>query len=188
LALSKFTSGISRSDTRDGPRSFLPVTFFIAFPLMGRSTSRADDADRVLGFLQEDNQQDTSLLRLTDQDRALRVQCILQQRGKWVSEQRKRPLQIETPSFLTFDAVFFGSHVNCTRNKCNTFLYLRKRTLGAAIWSARDQKSAQRPSSNAEIGRADPSIPGGCVGPAPFGLRNSRPRFKNAKALQAKCL
>src|SRR5439155_14221989 len=89
LALSKFTSGISRSDARDGPRSFLPVAFFIPFPLMGRSTSRADDAERVRGFLQEDNQQNTSLLRLTDQDRALRVQCILQQRGKWGGEQRR---------------------------------------------------------------------------------------------------
>src|SRR2546425_13167987 len=37
LALSKFTSGISCSDARDGPRGFLPVAFFIAFPLMGRS-------------------------------------------------------------------------------------------------------------------------------------------------------
>src|SRR6266849_10299297 len=29
LALSKFTSGISRNDARDGPRSFLPVACFM---------------------------------------------------------------------------------------------------------------------------------------------------------------
>jgi hypothetical protein len=34
LAFSKFTSGISSSDARDGPRGFLPVAFFMAFPLM----------------------------------------------------------------------------------------------------------------------------------------------------------
>src|SRR5713226_8861974 len=45
LAFSEFTSGISRSDARDGSRSFLPIAFFIALTLMGRSTSRADDAD-----------------------------------------------------------------------------------------------------------------------------------------------
>src|SRR5207245_5524087 len=44
LVLSKFTSGISRNDARDGSR-VLPVAFFIAFPLNGRA-SRADDADR----------------------------------------------------------------------------------------------------------------------------------------------
>src|SRR5438445_9169472 len=70
LALSKFTSGISRSDARDGPRSFLPVAFFIALPLVGRSASRADDADLVLGLLDEDNEQNTPLLGLTDQNRA----------------------------------------------------------------------------------------------------------------------
>ena len=75
LALSKSTSGISRSDARVGSRAFLPVAFFMAFPLMGCSASRADDADQVLGLLDEDNEQNTSLLGLTDQDRALRVQC-----------------------------------------------------------------------------------------------------------------
>src|SRR2546430_17241344 len=35
--------GLSCSDARDGPPGFLPVAFFIAFPLMGRTASRADD-------------------------------------------------------------------------------------------------------------------------------------------------
>src|SRR5438105_15781901 len=47
----------------NGPPGFLPVAFFIAFPLMGRSASRADDADRVLGLLDEDNEQNPSLSR-----------------------------------------------------------------------------------------------------------------------------
>jgi hypothetical protein len=55
LALSKFTSGISRSDARDGPRGFLPVAFFIALPFVGRDASRADDSYRVFGLLDEDN-------------------------------------------------------------------------------------------------------------------------------------
>jgi len=55
LALSKFTSGISRSDARDGPRGFLPVAFFIALPCVGRDASRADDSYRVFGLLDEDN-------------------------------------------------------------------------------------------------------------------------------------
>src|SRR6266849_2678330 len=67
LALSKSTSGISPSDTRVGSRGFLPVAFFTAFPLMGCSASRAYDAERVFGFLDEAAQQDTSLLGLTDQ-------------------------------------------------------------------------------------------------------------------------
>src|SRR5438105_15851324 len=88
LVLSKFISGISRSDARDGSRAFLPTAFFIAFPLMGRSASRADDVNRVLGLLDEDNEQNTPLLGLTDQNRALRVQCVLHHRRERVSEHR----------------------------------------------------------------------------------------------------
>src|SRR5713226_5957330 len=88
LALSKFTSGISRSDARDGSRGFLPVAFFIAFPLLGCSASRADDAERVLGLLDEDNEQNTSLLGLTDQDCALRGKCVLQHRSERIREDR----------------------------------------------------------------------------------------------------
>src|SRR5438874_962439 len=58
LALSKVTSGILRRDARDGPRSFLPVAFFIALPLAGRDASRADDAYRFVGLLDEDSEQD----------------------------------------------------------------------------------------------------------------------------------
>jgi hypothetical protein len=88
LDLSKFTSGISRNDARDGSRVFLPIAFFIAFPLMGCSASGADDANRVFGLLDEDDEQNTSLLGLTDQDRALRVQCIIQHSGERVCEDR----------------------------------------------------------------------------------------------------
>ena len=70
------------------PPGFLPVAFFIAFPLMGRSASRADDADRVLGLLDEDNEQNPSLLGLTDENRALRVHCIFQHRGERICEHR----------------------------------------------------------------------------------------------------
>src|SRR5438132_10927007 len=88
LALSRFTSGISRSDARDGPRSFLPVAFFIALPLAGRSASRADAADCVLGLLEEDNEQNTSLPGLTGQSRARWAQCISQEPRERVREQR----------------------------------------------------------------------------------------------------
>src|SRR5438132_10028671 len=51
------------------PPGFLPVAFFIAFPLMGRSASRADDADRVLGLHTETNKLNPSLLVRTDVNR-----------------------------------------------------------------------------------------------------------------------
>src|SRR5438132_10334421 len=88
LEVTKFTSGILRSDARDGSRAFLPAAFFISFPLMGRSASRADDVDRVLGLLDEDNEQNTTLFGLTNQNRALRIQCVLHHRRERVSEHR----------------------------------------------------------------------------------------------------
>src|SRR5438105_5516060 len=60
----------------------------LAFPLMGRSASRADDVDRVLGLLDEDNEQNTTLFGLTNQNRALRIQCVLHHRRERVSEHR----------------------------------------------------------------------------------------------------
>src|SRR2546426_885015 len=59
-----------------------------SFPLMRRSASRADDVDRVLGLLDEDNEQNTTLFGLTNQNRALRIQCVLHHRRERVSEHR----------------------------------------------------------------------------------------------------
>src|SRR5947208_3662468 len=58
-----------------------------SFPLLRRSASRADDVDRVLGLLDEDNEQNTTLFGLTNQNRALRIQCVLRHPER-VSEHR----------------------------------------------------------------------------------------------------
>ena len=143
FALSKSTSGISWSETRVGSRGFLPVAFFIAFPLMGCSASRADDAERVLGLLDEDNEQNTSLLGLTDQDCALRGKCVLQHRSERVRE--------DGSGLYERDSVLLQVRRGLLRvprepheNKCNTLLCSRKRTSGAAIWSARGQRLSSR--------------------------------------------
>ena len=87
----------------------------------------------------------------------------------------------ETPCFLAFDAAFFRSNVNCAPISVTHFRTSARGAPNAAIWSARGQKRAERPSSNAKIGRPHPRIPGSYVGPTPFGLRHSRPRFKTQR-------
>src|ERR1700737_78223 len=99
FALPKFTSGISRSEARDGSRCFLPLTFFIALPLMRCGAPCADDAGRILGFLDEDHEQNASLVRLTDKNRSLGVQRVLDHRRERVGEHRDG-LQEGDPAFL----------------------------------------------------------------------------------------
>src|SRR5690348_3398417 len=86
--LSKFTSGISRSDARDGSRGFLPVAFFIAFPLVRCRAPRADDSNRVLSHLAENRDENAPLLRLAHQKPPLRVDGVLQHCRERVSEHR----------------------------------------------------------------------------------------------------
>ena len=61
-------------------------------------------------------------------------------------------------------------------------------SVAAKSWSARGQQRAESPQFKAEIGQAIPRISRSYAGPTTFGLRHSRPRSKNAKAPQAKCL
>src|SRR5439155_16466733 len=98
-----------------------------SFPLMRRSASRADDVDRVLGLLDEDNEQNTSLLGLTDQNRALRVQCVLHHRRERVSEHRSG-LNERDSVLLQIRRGLLWSHVNRTGNKCNTLSCAREGT------------------------------------------------------------
>jgi hypothetical protein len=64
----------------------LPIAFFIAPPLVRRSASCADDADGVLGYLDEDDEQNASLVRLANKNRSLRIKCVLQHRGERVGD------------------------------------------------------------------------------------------------------
>src|SRR3989454_370697 len=103
-----------------------------SFPLMRRSASRADDVDRVLGLLDEDNEQNTTLFGLTNQNRALRIQCVLHHRRERVTTLRnpyrtdKRTWPILSRPYLRFPRILvrprsghswlalFGS-VRCSR-------------------------------------------------------------------------
>src|SRR3954467_8076182 len=119
LPLSKFTSGISRSAARDGSRGFLPVAFFIALPLMRCSAPCADDADQVLTRLDEDRDQNASFLRLTHQNRPLRVHCILQHRREGVREHRSGLLEGDTV-LPEVQRGLLRVPREPHRNKCNT--------------------------------------------------------------------
>src|SRR2546429_9693824 len=112
---------VSRAAMREtARRAFLPTAFFIAFPLMGRSASRADDVNRVLGLLDEDNEQNTPLLGRTDQNRALRVQYVLHHRRERVSEHRSG-LNERDSVLLQVRRGLLWVPREPHGNKCNTF-------------------------------------------------------------------
>src|SRR3989442_424627 len=185
LALSKSTSGISRSDARVGSRDFLLDAFFIAFPLMGCSAPRADNADHVLGLLDEDNEQNTSLLGLTDQDCALR--------GQWVLQHCRERIREDRSGLYERDSVLLQVRRGLLRvprepheNKCNTLVCPRKRASGArdlvSPWSTTRQGGR---CTTPEISRADPRVPRGYAGSVPLLSRSEKQRPHKLSACRA---
>ena len=73
----------------------------------------ADDADRILGFLDEDHEQNASLVRLTDKNRSLgsTASSISAASGSANTDAASRN---EIPCFFRFDAAFLRSHVSRT--------------------------------------------------------------------------
>src|SRR5947208_4470175 len=98
-----------------------------SFPLMRRSASRADDVDRVLGLLDEDNEQNTTLFGLTNQNRALRIQCVLHHPASG-SANTEAASTNETPCFFRFDGLLWVPRELHVGNKCNTLSCARKGT------------------------------------------------------------